>query len=280
MKITGITVLLLLTAASAKTQHIKSYDPIKKGQFFVYWGWNREFYSKSDISLKGADYDIRLSNVKAKDKPTKISYYNYLHPGRVTIPQTNIRIGYFIKTGLAVSLGIDHMKYVMVQDQTVQTNGYIDRPGQYKKIYNGPTQMTEDFLTFEHTDGLNYIHASVERYRELYHSKTEKCIVNWYFGGGAGLLVPKTNVKFLDYERSDRFHVSGFGVNAMAGLQGVFFRHFIMRLETKGGYIDMPDIILHKKGVEGRGKQRFFFGEAFWSLGATYTLNKRVKKVK
>ncbi len=275
--ILGLAIGLFCVTNYVTGQSAIPYNPLKKGQFFFYWGWNREFYSRSTLSIKGADYDLVLHRVRAKDKPTRLSYHNYLQPDRVTIPQTNFRVGYFIRPGLALSLGVDHMKYVMVQDQVVEVNGIVSRPGVYQKTYNGPVQMTSDFLTFEHTDGLNYIHVALEKYKELYHSKTEKCIVNWYYGGGAGVLVPKTNVKFLDYERNDRFHVSGFGLNAQAGMQGVFFKHFVMRLEAKGGYINMPDIILHKKGIEGRGKQRFFFGEAFWSLGATYSLNRKKK---
>jgi hypothetical protein len=278
MKTIKAVTLLLFAATTARAQHTKLYDPLKKGQFYVYWGWNRGCYSRSDITLTGADYDIKLLNVRAKDKPTKLSYHNYLQPGRVTIPQTNMRIGYFIKPGLAVSVGVDHMKYVVTNGQTVTALGTINRHGQFKRVFGGPEELTTDFLTFEHTDGLNYVHLALEKYKELYHSKTEKCIVNWYYGAGAGVLVPKTNVKFLDYERNDRFHVSGYGLNAVAGVQGVFFKHFIMRVETKGGYINMPDIILHKKGIEGRGRQHFFFGEAFWALGASYTLNKKKKK--
>lgn len=272
-----LIVLLFIANAAAFGQQVNHYNPIKKGQFFVYWGWNREFYTNSNITLKGADYDIRLSNVRAKDKPTIFSYHNYFQPNRVTIPQTNFRLGYFIKPGLALGFGVDHMKYVMVQDQTVNVKGYIARPGLYGGSYDRPTKLTTDFLTFEHTDGLNYLHLTLDKYHELYHSKSEDLILNGYWGGGAGILLPKTNVKFLDYERNDRFHVSGFGLNAAAGLQGVFFRHFIMRLEAKGGYINMPDIILHKKGIVGRGKQHFFFGEAFWAFGATYNLHRKRK---
>lgn len=272
-----LSVLLFIANAAAFGQKGRHYNPIEKGHFFAYWGWNRELYTNSDITLKGSDYDIKLSHVRAKDKPTIFSYHNFFQPDRITIPQTNVRFGYFIKSGLAVGFGVDHMKYVMVQDQTVNAKGYIDRPGAYQGSYSGAKKLTADFLTFEHTDGLNYVHLTLDKYHDLYHSKSEDLIVNSYWSGGAGILLPKTNVKFLDYERNDRFHVSGFGLNAAAGLQGVFFRHFIIRLEAKGGYINMPDIILHKKSIVGRGKQYFFFGEAFWALGATYNLHGRKK---
>jgi hypothetical protein len=277
MKTIGVAALLLFAVTTVNAQEEIRYDPLKKGQFFVYWGWNRACYSRSDITLKGADYDIKLLNVRAKDRPTKFSYHNYLQPDRITIPQTNVRIGYFIMPGLAISLGVDHMKYVATNDQTVTALGTINRQGQFRKVFGGPEKLTTDFLTFEHTDGLNYVNLSIEQYKELYHAGTEKCIVNWYYGAGAGLLVPKTNVKFMDYERNDRFHLSGYGLNAATGVPGVFFKHFIMRLEAKGGYINMPDIMLHEKNVAGRGRQHFFFGEGCWTMCATYSLNRKKK---
>jgi hypothetical protein len=263
--------IILFWGNAIFSQTNSSYNPLKKGKMYAYWGWNYDAYSKSDISLKGADYNIKLSKVKATDSHTEVSYNNYLKLDRVTIPQTNFRIGYFIKNNLAVSLGVDHMKYVMQQNQTVNVKGVITRPGIYAKTYNGPQVLTEDFLTFEHTDGLNYVHAEVEKYTTFYHAKTSKLIVNGYYSGGLGILLPKSNVKFLDYERTDRYHVSGFGVSAATGLQAVFFKRIILRLEGKAGYINMPNIILHKKGVEGKGKQQFFFAEGFVAIGGSFS---------
>ena len=50
------------------------------------------------------------------------------------------------------------MKYVMVQDQEVNINGYVAAGTSHDKVYNNEKKkLTEDFLTFEHTDGLNYV---------------------------------------------------------------------------------------------------------------------------
>ncbi len=243
----------------------KKFVPNKKGSGYFFWGWNRAAYSKSNISFKGADYDFKLYKVKAADRPTEISYENYLKLDRITIPQTNFRFGYFVKKGIALSLGVDHMKYVMEQDQTVSMKGNISRPGQFLGLYDGNQQLTEDFLTFEHTDGLNYANIGMEKYFPLFVRSNFWMDANW--GGGVGVLVPKTNAKLLNYERNDRFHLSGFGLDMRAGIRAVFFGGIELRADTKMGYMNMPNIVLHKKGVAGRAKQSFFFSEAFISLG-------------
>ena len=267
-----VTLFLLGFLFSGNAQQNAVYKANKKGRFYIFWGWNRDAYTKSDITLKGADYDFTLRNVIAHDEPISPNYHDYLQPDRITIPQTNIRVGYFIKDNLAISLGVDHMKYVMTQDQDVMMEGYISRPGKYVGVYNGMQKMTEDLLTFEHTDGLNYVNVEIEKYHLLYQSKSNQVIVSALVGGGVGVLFPKTNVKLLDYNRNDRFHVSGFGLSAKGGLQAVFFKHLLIRSEVKGGFIDMPNIILHEKGVEGRGKQNFFFGQGNVCIGYTHLL--------
>ncbi len=90
------------------------------------------------------------------DRPTKFSFRDYFNPERVTIPQTNYRIGYFFKENYTVSIGVDYMKYVVNANQTVQVNGEIGANRPFDKTYtNREIQLTEDFLAFEHTDGLN-----------------------------------------------------------------------------------------------------------------------------
>lgn len=33
----------------------------QKGKLYVYWGWNRGWYTTSDISFRGTDYDFNLA---------------------------------------------------------------------------------------------------------------------------------------------------------------------------------------------------------------------------
>jgi hypothetical protein len=50
---------------------------------FVFWGWNRAMFSKSDIHFKGNGYDFVLHNVVAHDRPSDLSW-DYINPGEVS----------------------------------------------------------------------------------------------------------------------------------------------------------------------------------------------------
>lgn len=48
---------------SLLTSYEKPEPLTKKGQMFVFWGWNRAGFSNSDIRFKGNGYDFTLNNV-------------------------------------------------------------------------------------------------------------------------------------------------------------------------------------------------------------------------
>lgn len=237
---------------------------------FANWGWNRGAFTPSTLHIKGDDYDLTLQKIKAKDRFTPITYYNYLKIDRVTIPQTNARLGYFIKNNTAIVMGVDHMKYVITQDQTATVTGEITRNGIYQKKYNGSTKLTEDFLAFEHTDGLNYVNIGIEKYLPQYTNKKHTINITYLYGVTVGALVPKTNVKFLDYERTDRYHLSGYGLQLRNAIQANFFKHLIIRMEGNVGFINMPNIVLHKTGIQGKGKQHFGYAQLNWQIGYNF----------
>jgi len=258
----------------------EKYTAHNKGKFFIYWGGNRETYSKSDITFKGDDYNFTVDNVKAHDKP-KGYHIDYLNPARMTIPQTNLRIGYFITDHYNVSIGVDHMKYVMTQDQTANVTGQIDLPlADAGSIHNGfydntPTVMSKDFLMFEHTDGLNYIHAQINRVDDISKlftiGNTDIFQVNLTEGIGGGFLYPKTNATLLSKQRHDDFHVSGYGVSAQVGLNLTFFKHFFIQGELKGGYIDMQDIKTTSSNADS-ASQHFGFFQRMITVGGIFRI--------
>lgn len=123
-KIQVLTILALLFVSVKMVAQEPIVEKItNKGKFYVYWGWNRGTYSNSDIRFKGDNYDFTLSNVTANDRPTEFGFNPYFRIDRITIPQTNYRIGYFFKENYTISIGVDHMKYVMNNDQNVKING-------------------------------------------------------------------------------------------------------------------------------------------------------------
>jgi len=258
----------------------EKYTAHNKGKFYVYWGGNRAQYTKSDINFTGDGYNFTLYDVKAHDKG-KGWNIDYINPSRMTIPQTNGRIGYFISDHYNVSIGIDHMKYVMYQDRTVNANGYINLPqdqagAAFNGIYNNvPVVLTDDFLTFEHTDGLNYVNVGINRVDDLSKlfgvTDTDVFQINITNGLGGGVLYPKTNAKVLGKDRHDNYHISGYGVSASTGLNFTFFKHFFIQGELKGGYINMPDIRTTFSGND-RASQHFMYFQQNIVFGGTFKL--------
>jgi hypothetical protein len=270
--------LLFVTVSVFSQETIKSQDKYtshNKGKFFVSWGGNRDSYSKSDITFKGTDYNFTIYDVTAHDKP-KGWHVDYINPGRMTIPQTNFRMGYFVNDHYSVAIGVDHMKYVMNQDIIVRyTGNYPNRYSYAEGFGDHLVRLTESFLTFEHTDGLNYVNTEVSRHDDIskiFNIKdTDKIQVNLTEGIGAGFLFPKTNAKVFNKERHDDFHVAGYGASVKAGLNVTFFKHFYIQTEVKGGYINMPDIQTTFSDTDS-ASQEFFFFQKIIAIGGIFRI--------
>jgi hypothetical protein len=249
-----IIIIVLIGCANfitAQENVTEKYTAHNKGKFFFFWGGNRDVYAKSDIHFTGKDYDFTIQDAVAGDKP-KGWHIDYLNPARMTIPQTNFRMGYYISDKYNISIGVDHMKYVVTQNQTFNVNGTINLPisevgSQFNGIYNNtPTVMTDDFLKFEHTDGLNYVHAEISRTDDISKwfslPNTDKFQINFTEGLGTGIIYPRTDSSLLGKPRHDDYHISGIGFSGKAGLNFTFYKHFFIQTELKGGYLNMYDI--------------------------------------
>ncbi|OIQ17381.1 hypothetical protein [Lacinutrix sp. MedPE-SW] len=259
---------------------LTKYTSSNKGKFYISWGGNRETFSKSDIRFEGENYAFTIKDASAKDKP-KGWHIDYINPTRITIPQTNFKLGYFINDKYSISLGVDHMKYVLVENTTKSVSGYInlpeDEPGsQFNGIYNGDDYfVSREFLQFEHTNGLNYVYLEFARHDDISSlfnlPNTDKFQVNITEGFGAGVLYPKTNTTLLLKDRYDQFHISGYGLHLNVGLNLTFFKHFYIQGDLRGGFINMPDIRTTSNTNES-ASQHFWFLQRVISVGGIFRL--------
>lgn len=231
----------------------------------IYWGWNREDYTKSDIHFKGSDHNFTLSDVQAKDKQAPLSHLfsTFLNPGKITIPQTNVRVAYKLTEDSAVALNLDHMKYVVKDGQTVPASGYYG-----STTYGaGASQLLDpSYMHYEHTDGLNIISLEYERYYPM--TLVNLGIPSRLFANvGAGVLYPKSNITLtmLGQSRSDRFHVAGYSGAVSGGIETDFTKRFFGRLAAKVGYVNMPDVVTSYRG--DKASQHFMYSEYILALG-------------
>ena len=250
----------------------------KKGEFFFAWGYNWSWYSNSDIKFEGENYNFELKSVEATDRQTPFTFEKYFRFNSITIPQYNLRLGYYFKTNYSVSIGIDHMKYVARSGQAVKISGIIENSGTiYDGVYNNKTVLLEEFfLEFEHTDGLNYINAEIRRFDDLF-ALHKSIKMNLFYGTGIGFIYPKTNSLLLNNDRYDQFNLAGYGLHALFGVGFTFFEHLIIKTELKGGYINMPNIRTTSNESDS-ASQSFFFGQYNFSIGGSFNFCKNKQK--
>lgn len=243
----------------------------RQGEMYVYWGWNRAAFSRSTIHFTGDDLDFKLYKVKATDKQSRFTFNRYFNPGTITIPQYNFRIGVYLDDHYDLSIGADHMKYVMLDGQQVKISGSISGSDTgFDGDYDRDTvTLNPAFLQFEHTDGLNYENIEIRRSDVLWsmpHLRIESRV-----GVGIGALIPRSNVTLLNNARYDEFHVAGYGLGLIGGLHISIFKYFFVQFETKGGFIHMPSIRTTMDASDS-ASQAFFFGQVNGVFGANFFL--------
>jgi hypothetical protein len=276
-KILKIVLLFCIFQNSiAQNKDVEKYTSKNKGKFYFYWGGNRGYFTNSDINFFGDNYNFTINNAVAKDKPLGW-HVDYINPSNITIPQTNARIGYFINDKYSITLGLEHMKYVMQLYQNTTIDGFINVPNSiYNGTYNNTKMMLkDDFVLFEHTDGLNYINSDITR-----HDDISRCFGNWntdkfqiqlYEGVGAGVVIPRTNATILNNANYDEFHLAGFGLSAKAGLTFTFFKYFQIQSDLKAGYINMYDVRTTSNVSDG-AKHDFWFFQTMIAFGGNFIL--------
>jgi len=253
-------------ANSTKTAAEKDADQMRR--WSVYWGWNRSVYSNSDIHFTGVDHDFTLKGVGATDIQTDATWANvfaiYLRPSEITIPQTNMRVAYQWDADTSIALNLDHMKYVVGQGQSVPISGQILGVAQ-----SGNQVIGENWLNYEHTDGLNIVSLELEKQRPVDwfgDSRTARVFAL----AGVGILVPKTNVTMhmINQVRNDQFHVAGYSVGVGAGFEKDFLKNFFFRSAYKFGYVNMPDVLTSSRG--DKASQNFTYNELLIAAGLRF----------
>lgn len=243
----------------------------KKNSFYVYWGYNRSSYTKSSLRCIGQGYDFTMKNLKASDNPEKFNPLVYFNPKMVTIPQFNVRLGFFIKDNWSLSFGYDHMKYVMNNNQLVNLHGHIDDAisDQWRGDYYGETVRTNNkFIHYENSDGLNYIRIELSNYRQLASfGENDWFRISSQLGLSSGFILSFNDFNFGNQFDRKTISISGYGLSLSGGVRLDFFNRFFLQSNLVGGMIHQLKVRTRPNDKASFAKQVFGFAASETVLG-------------
>jgi hypothetical protein len=243
--------LLLSTVASAQLVGAQSHkrkphhqnDTVtfgctfsNKGQFYFGFGYNKEWYTKSNIHVKdeSGDYDFVLHGMTAKDRPK----FNEIFRVAISIPQYGYRFGYWLPSSrFGIELNFDHAKYVVDEFQTVRLTGRIE-----DKLYDQDTLV--DPLTFfdmEHTDGANFLLLNLMFRRPLVQKRFLHISAIAKVGGG--IVIPRTDVTLFGQRWNHCFHVAGQVAGIETGLRIELLKYFWIEPTIKGAFANFNSVL-------------------------------------
>jgi len=279
LRLLTLAILVCFGSASVSAFKLRGLPDAKKGSFYLYWGYNRSVFSKSNLHFNGPNYDFTLYDVTASDRPTDLGAV-YVKPNTFTIPQYNYRLGYFITNRISISAGMDHMKYVVDENQASKISGVIapEASKKYQGTYlNHPINITPDLLTFEHSDGFNLASLELEYLQPIKRFGKDNFSFLWNFGMGGVWVITKTKVAVMEEGLDNDFHLSGYAMSMKTGPRIEYKNRFFVMAEIKGGYAHLPDIPI-MNAAPMRCDQSIGFFEYYIAAGVNFKIHRSNKK--
>lgn len=267
LRINTFLLLLLLMAGSGSFGQKYSYKKkfgTQKNAMYFYWGYNRSLYTKSNINFVGPDYNFTLVKAIARDRPSG-EFKTYVNPRTISVPQFNIRVGWYYKFRWDWSVGYDHMKYVMRDNQELYVNGYIEGTDNYY-LQNG-TYSNDDGkifihpneLHYENTNGLNYLSVQLSNTAPIYKTNHSEFAILRRIGAGLGPVITQVDFNWDNEQYHSKLKFGGYGFHVHAGFRLDFFQRFFILNNFRGGFVHLPK----NETIQGQGhyaKHMFTYG--------------------
>lgn len=289
MKVVYFLFLFIPTILLGQTNNslLKTLNDLdnRKGQAYIYWGYNRAYYNPSDIHFKGEGFDFTLFQAKAADMPEKFDPEVYFNFNSISIPQFNFRIGYFFGKNTSVSVGWDHMKYRLVQTQRLRASGYIDNNlygsdnDLAKKFNDEYILYNPTFMDFHHSDGFNFARFAIEQRVPVWMSKNGKHHFSFNGSASLGVVIPWTDWTFFEQHYRNKLHLAGYGASLSMGARFEFFKWFFIQGYMQAGKTNLTDIVLQNE-LPSRAEQKITYVQRSWALGGFIPIQRQTANKK
>jgi len=232
-------------------QQNSKFGPAK---FYIAYGYNKEWYSKSDLRFydPSRSYDFTLHDMAAKDRPQLRDIMRV----QLSIPQYGYRAGYYFRhSPFGLEINFDHAKYIVTDMQTVRMKGFVG-----EQVIDADTLV--DFMHLEHTDGANFLMLNGLRRWQFFQGKYSRML--GVLKLGAGIVVPRSDVRLWEERNNHCFHVAGQIAGAEGGLRWEPCSFFFLEATAKGCFANYNKVL----GVgDGLVSHRFWTGALLLHAG-------------
>jgi hypothetical protein len=230
-----------------------------KREYYFSWGYNKEWYSPSNIHIKQASLGNNYTLVKAQAHD-HIGWDKVLQRP-LTIPQYNYRLGFFSKKNPSIGfeLNFDHTKYIVTQGQMAHWQGTIN--GQSVSYDSVTTRQNFDYNL---NNGANFFCFNVVKRFKNYETPSN----NWFvlhtlLKAGAGPVIPHVENTILNQDNKPHFQLGGVNGAVELALRATFFKYVYLELCQKGDYANYFGLRIY----QGTARHSFFTYEVIGNLG-------------
>jgi hypothetical protein len=196
-------------------------------EFFVSWGYNGDRYAKSDlhISQPPLGNDFTLAGVQARDSKAWTDLFSH----GLTVPQYNLRIGFFFNDRWGLELAHDHIKWIVREGQQVRLTGTLGG-----EPVDTLVTLTPDVLRYQLNNGANPLFINLIRRVRLRGEPGRTGAVSFLAKAGGGFANPHTENAVFDQPNDKGFQfVQGWNVDAVAAVRIHLFNPLYFEVEEK-----------------------------------------------
>jgi hypothetical protein len=261
--------IVVLTGLPVLTHAQKTTE--RKGEFYFSWGYNKEWYTRSDVKVNQPllNSNYTLKSVRSKDHP---GWDEGLFSTPISIPQYNYRVGYFFnkKKGLALEINFDHTKHIIRDGQPVRISGTRN-----KKNIDSVVNFSEanGFYYFLN-NGANFLLFNIVKRWNWHESKTGGFKLDALGKAGIGPVIPHVQNSFFGQANDPGFQLGGWNIGVEGCVRATFFKHVFLEFSNKLDYASYSNL----KVYQGTARQAFATYELILSLGYTLPAGKKVQQ--
>ena len=267
-KFTPLLFILLLTNCDTEAQNKKKE---RSREFYFSWGYNKEWYTRSNIKINqpllGNDYSF--VSIKGHDNP---GWDKDFFKKDISIPQYNYRIGLFVnkKKGIAFEINFDHTKYIFA-DQSARIKGTFNK----RPIDSTVNFSAANGFHYYLNNGANFLLFNIVKRWQWYASKKGNIKIDFLGKVGIGPVIPHVENEFFGQANQPGFQFGGWNMGVETAIRTTLFKYVFLEYSNKLDYARYSNL----KVFEGTAKHAFGTYEMIASLGFTFPVGARQNDV-